>query len=386
MVVCERSRGGTEASPCPSCGGCVPPSLGHKPRKYCSQRCCALARRHKAAAAKNSLPNFCTKCGGEVTYSGRGPRSGLLCKACKAPKPRRPAFSETRNCPMCSKPFLVTSSTKKKQYCSLSCAARNPARIEAVVRRMRASRRVCECLCCGRSYWPKNKSRCSFKFCSRGCAFEARRRKLPAAERPLEIAGKLASWFLGWGDDYYPHVYRCSKCKNETQQRRGAERHEKCHDCRYRESHKSRSCDDCGSAIGRYGKRCAACSQKAQKRSRRAARRRQRQAHGNFSTVRKRCRKYGAPYTPVSRKCVLDRDKWQCQICGVGLLARYARRADGCVHPRSPTIDHIVPLSFGPSSPGHVFDNCQAACWSCNTHRGTQSLDSFVPPQATAIE
>lgn len=386
MVDRERSRGGKEASPCPSCGGCVPPSLGDKPRKYCSHRCGVLARRHENAVARNSLPNFCAKCGGEVTYSGRGPRSGLLCKACKAPKPRKPVFSETRNCPRCSKPFLVTCRNKKKQYCSPSCGARDPARIEALIRRKRASRRVCECLCCGRSYWPKNKSRCSFKFCSRGCAFEARRRKLPAAERPLEIAGKLASWFLSWGDDYYPHVYKCSKCENGIQQRRDAKKHEKCADCRYSESRKKRVCDDCGAAIGRYGKRCEACSEKAERLSRKAYRRRRRQIHGNFCTARKRCRKFGAPYTNVSRKAVFDRDKWRCQMCGVQLLLRYTRLPGDGVNPRSPTIDHIVPLSFGPSSPGHTFDNCQAACWSCNTHRGAQSLDSFVPPKATAIE
>lgn len=83
----------------------------------------------------------------------------------------------------------------------------------------------------------------------------------------------------------------------------------------------------------------------------------------------------------------MNRDKWKCQLCGDNLLDRYTTiMGTRTPHPRSPTIDHIVPLSFGPTSPGHVFDNCQAACFECNSHRGTKSIDSFVPRNATAVE
>lgn len=83
----------------------------------------------------------------------------------------------------------------------------------------------------------------------------------------------------------------------------------------------------------------------------------------------------------------MDRDGWKCQICGESLLRGYTLLpGTRTPHPLSPTIDHIVPLSFGPSSPGHVIDNCQAACWECNCRRGATPLDSFAPSNATSLD
>ena len=108
--------------------------------------------------------------------------------------------------------------------------------------------------------------------------------------------------------------------------------------------------------------------------------------HGNDCTFRQRCKKYGCPYTKVSKQAVMERDDWKCRLCGHKLLDKFTTViGTRTPHPRSPTIDHVVPLSFGPSSPGHVFDNCQAACWKCNCERGTEDADSFAARKATQL-
>jgi 5-methylcytosine-specific restriction endonuclease McrA len=93
-----------------------------------------------------------------------------------------------------------------------------------------------------------------------------------------------------------------------------------------------------------------------------------------------RCIKYGCHYESFPAKSILHRDNWTCQICQRELLAKWTK-IDGSEtpHPRSPTIDHIVPLSYGPSGPGHRPDNVQAACWSCNIKKS----DSFAGPLPT---
>lgn len=96
---------------------------------------------------------------------------------------------------------------------------------------------------------------------------------------------------------------------------------------------------------------------------------------------------YSVPYTKVSKVAVMERDGWRCVFCGTRLLNKYTTLLGSRTpHPRSPTIDHIVPLSFGPGTPGHVFDNCQAACWACNCERGTEDVDSFAARKAAAIQ
>jgi hypothetical protein len=71
-------------------------------------------------------------------------------------------------------------------------------------------------------------------------------------------------------------------------------------------------------------------------------------------------------YTAVE---IADRDGWRCQICGkrIGRTRRFP-------HPRSLSIDHIVPLVAGGDD---VRSNVQAAHYSCNAgkrDRGTDQL------------
>ena len=66
------------------------------------------------------------------------------------------------------------------------------------------------------------------------------------------------------------------------------------------------------------------------------------------------------------RLVVLERDGWQCQICGIALLRSGRRPASACV-------DHIVPLSKG----GDRFEetNLRACCFACNGARVNRKVD-----------
>lgn len=83
--------------------------------------------------------------------------------------------------------------------------------------------------------------------------------------------------------------------------------------------------------------------------------------------IKLRCENWGVPYSKVSRAKVFNRDGWVCQLCGKSIdrVVRFPK-------PLSASLDHIVPLSHGPGTPGHVLDNCQAAHFGCNASKGNR--------------
>ncbi|MGW0920379.1 HNH endonuclease [Streptomyces sp. NPDC002755] len=61
------------------------------------------------------------------------------------------------------------------------------------------------------------------------------------------------------------------------------------------------------------------------------------------------------------------RNGWICQLCGI-----LVDRAIRFPKPLSASLDHIVPLSHGPGTPGHVATNCQLAHLGCNSSKGNR--------------
>ena len=61
---------------------------------------------------------------------------------------------------------------------------------------------------------------------------------------------------------------------------------------------------------------------------------------------------------------IAERDRWRCGICG-----KAVRRGAGWPHPKSPSLDHIVPLTKGGR---HSPDNVQLAHLGCNTSKGNR--------------
>jgi 5-methylcytosine-specific restriction endonuclease McrA len=82
------------------------------------------------------------------------------------------------------------------------------------------------------------------------------------------------------------------------------------------------------------------------------------------NSARYRARKANALVDDVDRLVVFERDNWICQLCGEP-VDRSASYPD----PRTPSVDHRVPLSKGGA---HSYENCQTACLLCNVQKGAR--------------
>ena len=88
-----------------------------------------------------------------------------------------------------------------------------------------------------------------------------------------------------------------------------------------------------------------------------------------------RCIEYGVPYDPsITRPVVYAQSGWKCHLCG----KRVSRRLK-YPHPKSASLDHIVPLSWRKDSPGHVWGNVALAHLRCNQSKGARFAGSTRP-------
>lgn len=95
--------------------------------------------------------------------------------------------------------------------------------------------------------------------------------------------------------------------------------------------------------------------------------RRQARALADYNQrMRKRARYFGVAFERVDPAIVHARDAWRCGICG----GRVDRRCKS-PHPRSATIDHVVPMSLGG---GHTYQNVQSAHWQCNVRKAATGV------------
>lgn len=76
---------------------------------------------------------------------------------------------------------------------------------------------------------------------------------------------------------------------------------------------------------------------------------------------KRRAMKQGALFTKASRMQIFIRDSYICQLCNEPTSKSYDKH-----DPKSPTIDHIKPLSKGGS---HTIDNLQTAHSICNSYK-----------------
>lgn len=315
MACCSKSSGDKEVKSCPVCGEAVPPSLGYKPRKYCSAVCRgARQRKHRPAVAA------CEFCGCSARQRCKGPPKRFCSKLCQsrarsAKKPKKPRVKKSYPkvpCEQCGDVFEVVNSGQK--LCSAKCRNSYTA-----ARNIRNSTTY-TCLCCLKPFRKKGTGRNSGKYCSRECAFDARRLRLPCVSvnrrKGTSISGQLAVWFHSWGSDAdEPKNVGC---------RRGGHKH--------------------------------------------------------------RCIVYGCHYEHVNERMIYERDGWACQCCGKPLKRSPAVAGRWRPTPDYPTIDHIIPLSFGPSGPGHCPSNIRAACWGCNSMKSNKHPDSFVSQYTTSLD
>lgn len=79
------------------------------------------------------------------------------------------------------------------------------------------------------------------------------------------------------------------------------------------------------------------------------------------SSQRRRAQKLDAASDPYTRTEIFERDGWCCRICG-----EMIDRRTKWPHPRSPTVDHIIPLSRGGTD---LRTNVQTAHARCNLRK-----------------
>lgn len=83
--------------------------------------------------------------------------------------------------------------------------------------------------------------------------------------------------------------------------------------------------------------------------------------------ARYRARKFNNFVASVNRKQIFELDSYRCHLC-----KRKCRRSttylanSRVLHPLSPTIDHLIPLSKGGT---HEPANCRTACFQCNSRK-----------------
>jgi 5-methylcytosine-specific restriction endonuclease McrA len=86
----------------------------------------------------------------------------------------------------------------------------------------------------------------------------------------------------------------------------------------------------------------------------------------NAGKHRRRARMVDADRERFGRQEIFERDGWKCGLCG----ERVNRRLK-YPHPRSASLDHIIPVSHGG---GHTRSNTQLAHLDCNVRKGAQAL------------
>lgn len=221
------------------------------------------------------------------------------------------------------------------------------------------------CKHCANQFYPSRPDNSTF--CSRDCSITHRREnKLPKEELKRRAAARSVLQRKQFDQR------ACVICRAPFQPRMG--KHEVCgpacrtvrnrqlaykYSIRQSSADKSeRQCNECGDTFTpAYGeKRRAFCSKLCQKRNTKRTTRSKGKALKRALTVES-----------VNPTLVFDRDGWRCQLCGV----RTPRKLRGLYDPRSPELDHIVPLSQGGS---HSYVNTQCCCRQCNAEKGSKPL------------
>lgn len=124
--------------------------------------------------------------------------------------------------------------------------------------------------------------------------------------------------------------------------------------------HAARPCLDCGSPIPAVRRRCDDCRD-ALARERWRAKNRFRRAVARDSAAE--------PYTLAE---IAERDGYRCQIPGCHRKVNMQLTAP---HPRSPSIDHVIPIVEGG---GDVRANVQLAHWICNVRKGRRGAQQLA--------
>jgi len=250
-------------------------------------------------------------------------------------------------CKLCGKEF--NSLSNRHIFCSRNC---NKKRQAISARENIKEKYICKY--CKKEFKPKNSDRITY--CSRECAFADKAAKPKEKIKPIcikcgkQIEGRNSSKYCTI-ECYRQYQYeQYIKYKNSDQYQKALnEKREK-----YESKTKfiSKVCKECGATYNAKIKQkyCSfECREKATKRNENH-KRRQREIHTSIK--------------PIYKNEILLRDKGICQLCGKKINIKYVYP-----HPKSLSIDHIIPLSQGGT---HEPKNVQVAHFICNSKKGNK--------------
>lgn len=228
------------------------------------------------------------------------------------------------------------------------------------------------CLHCGITFDRKPKkdaAKDAGLYCTKTCYFAAVNAGTQQFKGVVRNIGwQLAEWFAEWNTQK-PQVSQCRYCGTQAYGKTYCS--DLCSSRWHHFSKKLHDCIECGNSLAgmmyQWRSMCADCRRKRRRRLKKESR----QKWNFLRKVRNRCKHYGVLYDPaVKAFLVFARDSFRCQICNAKCLNRF-RWVGDTPHPLSPTVDHIVPLSW--RRLGHTWDNVQCCCWSCNVKKSNKS-------------
>lgn len=243
----------------------------------------------------------------------------------------------------------------------------NPEKAKIASKRQRehlqAKQAPAICMGCGKTFIPKASDR--RKYCSRECCFEYKRAHPKSKNSGLnpiiihinvcKICGKtfVAKRKKTICSD------ECRLIRNRNHSLASSQRYDK-------RNRAPRKCKECGkSFVPEYGdKRRNFCSAKCSRKS--YLKSPQGKAQRKKHNARRRAAARGVITEMVDIFKVMQRDRWQCQLCGIKTL----KNKRGTCDDRAPELDHIVPLALGGS---HMWHNVQCACRKCNIEKGAKA-------------
>jgi hypothetical protein len=285
-------------------------------------------------------PIPCKTCGVEIpSRAGRG-RPRIRCERCAPSRPvrsvERPS-SERECCQVCGGEF---ERRPGRQTCSQQCGQR--------LRRQRggATRKGRTCEVCGMTY---DATYASQRTCGRACGVLVHSRNIEAAERRMRRANRPSPESVClWCGRRFSHRYDkvvlfcCLKCDEAWRRRLHAKRSlYSCRRCgRGHFLGPRRNCDSCKAAV---------------RRARRTADKR-----------RRRALRAGVTSEAYTLSEVAVRDRFRCGICHGRVAMKRA-----APHPKSPSIDHVLPLSAGGDD---TRANVRLAHFSCNVRKRADSV------------
>ena len=286
-------------------------------------------------------------------------------------------------CEQCGEGFSRrTHHGKKQRFCGLQCS--NRAQADAADAR---NARACET--CGKTFRRRNPNaataRDAGKYCSKKC-YGAARAAARAAQR-IATGATLVDWFEGW---HAQHV-RAARGKAAHSRIAGRLAAKVCGQCgNSNPKPHSRFCSSECRRIARRkqiaGPHSVLVSVSPGRLSRWDKSRQQALGHSKNGWHLSRCKEAGLPFDAgVTFEFVRERDKGRCRQCGVKTLPAYTTKYHPLfgrveVDPRSPTVDHIVPLRHKDNDKhGHTANNTQLLCHACNSKKsGTVTIDGVL--------